>query len=55
MAMSSIEPARWTGGVLPPNVRAGPGTLITGDRFTEEQVFRKFKSRLDPALVIGAC
>jgi acetyltransferase-like isoleucine patch superfamily enzyme len=52
--MSSIEPARWTGGPLPPNVRAGAGTLITGDRFTEAQVFRKFRSRLDPALVVGA-
>jgi acetyltransferase-like isoleucine patch superfamily enzyme len=28
--------------------------VITGDRWTNEQVFRKFKSRLDPALVIGA-
>jgi acetyltransferase-like isoleucine patch superfamily enzyme len=50
---STVEP-RWTGGTLPPNVRLGPGTLITGDRWTDEQVFRKFRSRLDPALVIGA-
>ena len=48
------EAGRWTGGKLPPNVRLGPGTLITGDRWTEPQVFRKFKSRLDAALVIGA-
>jgi acetyltransferase-like isoleucine patch superfamily enzyme len=49
----SREP-RWTGGSLPPNVRLGPGTLITGDRWTDEQAFRKFRSRLNPALVIGA-
>jgi acetyltransferase-like isoleucine patch superfamily enzyme len=48
------EAARWTGGKLPSNVRLGPGTIITGDRWTEPQVFRKFKSRLDAALVIGA-
>jgi acetyltransferase-like isoleucine patch superfamily enzyme len=48
------EAARWTGGALPPNVRLGPGTVITGDRWTEAQVFRKFASRLDPGLVIGA-
>ncbi len=48
------EEARWTGGALPPNVRLGPGTVITGDRWTEAQVFRKFASRLDPGLVIGA-
>ncbi len=49
-----VEPGRWTGGPLPPNVRLGPGTLITGDRWTEPHVFRKFRSRKDPALVIGA-
>jgi acetyltransferase-like isoleucine patch superfamily enzyme len=48
------EAARWTGGSLPPNVRLGPGSVITGDHVTEPQVFRKFKSRLEPALVIGA-
>jgi acetyltransferase-like isoleucine patch superfamily enzyme len=44
----------WTGGTLPSNVRLGPGTVISGDRWTDAQVFRKFRSRLDPALVIGA-
>jgi acetyltransferase-like isoleucine patch superfamily enzyme len=48
------ETARWSGGALPANVRLGPGTVITGDRWTESQVFRKFESRLDPGLVIGA-
>jgi acetyltransferase-like isoleucine patch superfamily enzyme len=54
--MSELEPdePRWTGGTLPANVRLGRGTLITGDRWTDDQVFRKFRSRLDPALVIGA-
>jgi len=46
--------AQWTGGTLPPNVRLGQGTVITGDRWTDGQVFRKFRSRLDLALVIGA-
>jgi acetyltransferase-like isoleucine patch superfamily enzyme len=49
-----VEPGRWTGGPLPLNVRLGPGTIVTGDRWTEGQVFRKFLSRKDPALVIGA-
>lgn len=43
----------WTGGVLPANVQLGARTVITGDRWTDEQVFRKFRSRLQPALVIG--
>lgn len=55
MSATSIrEPARWTGGKLPANVLLGPGTVITGDRWTESQVFRKFESRLDPGLIIGA-
>jgi acetyltransferase-like isoleucine patch superfamily enzyme len=48
------ESGRWTGGPVPPNVRLGPGTVITGDRWTEGQVFRKFASQLDPGLTIGA-
>ena len=39
---------------LPPNVRVGQGTVVTGDRWTEPQVFRKFASQADPGLVIGA-
>jgi acetyltransferase-like isoleucine patch superfamily enzyme len=54
MTTPSLRESHWTGGTLPANVRLGPGTVITGDRWTNEQVFRKFKSRLDPALVIGA-
>jgi len=55
MSEASVrQDAHWTGGALPPNVRVGPGTVITGDRWTEAQVFRKFASRLDPGLVIGA-
>jgi len=50
---AQAKPARWIGGTLPPNVRVGNGTLITGDRWTVEQVFRKFFTRLDPGLVIG--
>jgi acetyltransferase-like isoleucine patch superfamily enzyme len=34
---------------LPPNVRVGANTLITGDL-----AFKRFHSRRDPALVIGA-
>jgi acetyltransferase-like isoleucine patch superfamily enzyme len=45
---------RWTGGVLPRNVRLGPDTLLTGDHWTAPQVFRKFRSQLDPGLVIGS-
>ena len=54
MSELALDPPRWTGGTLPANVRLGPGTLITGDDWTDSQVFRKFRSRLDPALEIGA-
>jgi acetyltransferase-like isoleucine patch superfamily enzyme len=47
------QPALWTCGTLPANVQAGLDTVITGDRWTADQVFRKFRSKLDPALVIG--
>jgi acetyltransferase-like isoleucine patch superfamily enzyme len=39
----------WTGGELPPNVRLGPNTLLTG-----EFAFKRFHSRLEPALTIGS-
>lgn len=42
-------PAAWTDGTLPTNVRAGPGTLIIGDG-----AFKRFRTRLDPGLAIGA-
>lgn len=48
------ETAQWTGGRVPPNVRLGEGSLITGDRWTDEQVFRKFRSARDPGLTLGA-
>jgi acetyltransferase-like isoleucine patch superfamily enzyme len=34
---------------LPPNVHIGPDSLIVG-----EQVFKRFRSQLNPALIIGA-
>ena len=42
-------PASWSHGALPANVQAGPDTVITGDI-----AFKRFRSRRDPALVIGA-
>ena len=45
----SLEPGRWTHGALPPNVRAGRDTIITGDL-----AFKRFHSRQEKALVIGA-
>jgi acetyltransferase-like isoleucine patch superfamily enzyme len=43
-----VEPPQWTHGSLPPNVTAGPGTLVTG-----ELCFKRFRSKRDGALVIG--
>lgn len=54
MADEAQREPHWTGGTLPPNVRLGRGSLITGDRWTDEQIFRKFKSLRDPALVVGS-
>lgn len=42
------EAGRWAEGAPPPNVRLGAGTLITS-----EHAFKRFKSRRDPALVVG--
>jgi acetyltransferase-like isoleucine patch superfamily enzyme len=39
----------WTHGALPPNARAGRGTIING-----EFAFKRFRSRRQPALTIGA-
>lgn len=41
--------ARWTQGVLPTGVRAGADTVFTGDH-----AFKRFNTRLDPGLVLGA-
>jgi acetyltransferase-like isoleucine patch superfamily enzyme len=40
---------RWLDGTLPGNVRIGEDTVIAGD-----YAFKRFRSKLDPALVIGA-
>lgn len=41
--------ASWSHGALPANVKAGVNTEISGDI-----AFKRFRSRRDPALVIGA-
>ena len=38
---------------VPPNVRVGAGSVITGDYVTANFVFKRFRSKRDPALVIG--
>jgi acetyltransferase-like isoleucine patch superfamily enzyme len=48
-AGAGLPPGRWTEGALPPNVRAGPNSILTGD-----YAFKRFRSRRDPALVLGA-
>ena len=49
MTTQRLDPGAWTNGALPPNVRIGLNSLITGDH-----AFKRFHSRLDPALTIGA-
>jgi acetyltransferase-like isoleucine patch superfamily enzyme len=39
--------------IVPTNVRLGPNSVI-GDHLTRDRAFGHFRSRLDPALVIGA-
>ena len=46
---SSVSPGRWLDGRLPANTRVGLDSVITGD-----YAFKRFLSRLDPALVVGA-
>jgi acetyltransferase-like isoleucine patch superfamily enzyme len=43
------EPGRWTEGQIPSNVRVGSDTVVTSD-----YAFKRFRSRRDEALVIGA-
>jgi acetyltransferase-like isoleucine patch superfamily enzyme len=43
------EAGRWDGGLIPPNIWLGPKTLISGDL-----AFKRFRSRADKALIIGA-
>ena len=47
--LSSAAPARWTSGGFPPNVQAGPDTVVSGDH-----AFKRFRSRREPGLVLGA-
>ena len=42
------QPGHWVHGPLPGNVEVGAGTVITAD-----YAFKRFRSRADPALVIG--
>ncbi len=46
---SSLPLGRWANGPLPPNVRFGVNTLVTGDL-----AFKRFHSREEQALIIGA-
>ncbi len=43
------EPGHWTNGAVPSNVRIGSNSLING-----ELPFKRFHSKLNPALIIGA-
>jgi acetyltransferase-like isoleucine patch superfamily enzyme len=47
--MTQVLPGHWTHGDLPTNVRLGLDSVITGDL-----AFKRFYSRRDPALIIGA-
>jgi acetyltransferase-like isoleucine patch superfamily enzyme len=47
--MEQLAPGHWTHGDLPANVRIGLNSVIIGDL-----VFKRFFSRRDPALIIGA-
>src|SRR5215217_5701125 len=49
MTAHQPELGAWTNGVLPANVSVGPNSVITGDL-----AFKRFHSRLDPAVVIGS-
>src|SRR5687768_15105548 len=45
----STEPGHWAHGAFPANVRAGAGTLVTGDL-----AFKRFHSKQADALVLGS-
>jgi len=47
--MTQLALGHWAQGDLPANVRVGPQTIISGD-----MAFKRFFSRRDPALTIGA-
>ncbi len=42
------ETGHWTNGLLPSNVRVGSNSVITADH-----AFKRFRSKHDPALIIG--
>jgi acetyltransferase-like isoleucine patch superfamily enzyme len=46
---AELPPGRWTDGELPPNVRVGADSLITGDF-----AFKRFYTERNPGLVLGA-
>jgi acetyltransferase-like isoleucine patch superfamily enzyme len=48
-AGNQAEPCRWADGELPANVCVGTNTLLNGD-----YAFKRFRSRCNPALRIGA-
>ena len=43
----------WTPDQLPPNVRLGSNSVITGHYLPGDHPFKRFRSRLDPAIIIG--
>jgi acetyltransferase-like isoleucine patch superfamily enzyme len=49
METVDLAPGRWIDGQLPPNVRVGPNSVITSDF-----AFKRFRSRAEPALAMGA-
>jgi acetyltransferase-like isoleucine patch superfamily enzyme len=46
---AALAAGRWTDGELPANVRVGPDSVVTSD-----YAFKRFRSRREAALVIGA-
>jgi acetyltransferase-like isoleucine patch superfamily enzyme len=49
MPEEPTDAGRWLNGELPPGARVGLGTVISGD-----YAFKRFRSRRDAALVVGA-
>jgi acetyltransferase-like isoleucine patch superfamily enzyme len=49
MPDEALNPGRWLDGELPANVRVGDASVITGNL-----AFKRFHSRRDPALLVGA-
>ncbi|HTL60860.1 MAG TPA: acyltransferase [Nitrospira sp.] len=43
----------WTPDQLPPNVRMGANSVITGNYLPGDHPFKRFRSRRQPAIVIG--